>query len=67
MSDKMTGALAEAMEELHLLGAIDALKGVLECRFESGGEGCKVVDVADIQEQLENRQRDLLRIRTSRK
>ncbi len=59
------GILGTAMEELHLLGAIDALKTVLECKFESGDERCDVVMTEDIQEQLEKRQRDLLRIRVS--
>ena len=66
-ADQMTmpGVFGEAMEELRLLGAIDALKTVLECKFESEGEGCEVVTAEDIQEQLLGRQRALLSLRTS--
>ena len=44
----MPGIFDEAMQELRLLGAIDALEAVLECRFDSGGERCEVVTAEDI-------------------
>ena len=59
----MPGIFDEAMEELRLLGAIDALEAVLACKFDSGEERCTVVTAEDIQEQLEGRKTDLLRLR----
>ena len=61
---EMPGVFGEAMQELRLLGAIDALEAVLACKFYSGGDGCDVVTAKDIQEQLEVRKSDLLRLRT---
>lgn len=59
----MPGIFDEAMEELRLLGAIDALESVLACKFNSGGERCDVVTAEDIQELIEVRKCDLLRLR----
>ncbi len=55
--------LYEVMEELMLIGMIEALQSVMEYQFESGSENCAVIPVEDVEDMIKESQDKIRHLR----